>query len=77
MNIYVVTDIESKHQRLVRAVHRAQAIRHVAQSLLAVKRASQDELVRLVAQGAPVESAVASSDKGVMMLPPCEDGDIA
>lgn len=43
--------------RLVRAAHRAQALGHVARSLINVKVASQDELVTALGKGINIEMA--------------------
>ncbi len=55
--IYVVTDIESNKHRLIRAGNRTQAIRHVAQACFDVEVASQDDLVKLLSSGNPIELA--------------------
>ena len=55
--IYVVTDIESNRHRLVRAANQAQAMRHVAQACFDVEVASQDDLVKLLSSGHPIELA--------------------
>ena len=44
--------------RLIRAPHKAQALAHVARSLINVKVATQDELVFALNRGISVESAV-------------------
>lgn len=54
--VYVVADLGGK-RHLVRAATPAAAIKHVADSMLSVNVASQDELIDLVQQGVPVESA--------------------
>jgi hypothetical protein len=59
--IYVVTDIESNHHRLVRAANQAQAMRHVAQACFDVEVASQDDLVSLLSSGHPIELAGAGA----------------
>jgi len=43
--------------RLVRAIHPAQALRHVAEDTLAVAVASQNDLVRLLGAGVRVEQS--------------------
>lgn len=53
--IYLVG--HGQEMRLVRAAHRAQAINHVARSLINVKVASQDELVHALGMGTTVETA--------------------
>lgn len=44
--------------RLIRAPHKAQALAHVAKSLINVKVATQEELVTALGRGISVESAV-------------------
>ncbi len=44
--------------RLIRAPHKAQALAHVAKTLINVKVATQDELVTALGRGISVESAV-------------------
>jgi len=44
--------------RLVRAAHRAQALGHVARSIIHVKVASQEELVSAINRGIAVESSM-------------------
>ena len=53
--IYLVG--HGQEMRLVRAAHRAQAVGHVARSLINVKVASQDELVTALGQGIKIETA--------------------
>lgn len=53
--IYLVG--HGQEMRLVRAAHRAQAVGHVARSLINVKVASQDELVTALSQGIKIETA--------------------
>ena len=53
--IYLVG--HGQNMRLVRATHRAQALGHVARSIINVKVASQDELVHALGQGIKVEVA--------------------
>jgi hypothetical protein len=48
--------------RLVKAAHRAQALAHVARSLINVKVANQDELVEAVSRGVAVETAANDMD---------------
>lgn len=52
--------------RLVRAAHRAQAVGHVARSLINVKVASQDELVHALGMGTKIEMA---TDQDTAELP--------
>lgn len=49
--------------RLVRAIHPAQALRHVAEDTLSVTVATQDDLVRLVAAGVQVEQSGREAEK--------------
>ena len=65
--IYLVG--HGKEVRLVRAAHRAQAVGHVARSLINVKVASQDELVTALGHGIAIESA-AEQESGTLF-----DGD--
>jgi len=53
--IYLVG--HGQETRLVRAAHRAQAVGHVARSLINVKVASQDELVHALGMGTKIETA--------------------
>jgi hypothetical protein len=48
--------------RLVKAAHRAQALAHVARSIINVKVANQDELVEAVSRGVAVETAANDMD---------------
>lgn len=48
--------------RLVKASHRAQALSHVARSLINVKVANQDELVEAITRGIAVETAALDQD---------------
>lgn len=48
--------------RLVKASHRAQALAHVARSLINVKVANQDELVEAITRGISVETAALDQD---------------
>lgn len=51
--IYLVGN--GQQVRLVRAANRAQAVSHVARSTIAVSVATQEELVKLLTNGATVE----------------------
>lgn len=53
--------------RLVKAAHRAQALAHVAKSIINVKVAAQDELVEAVSRGITVEVAAADQDTGDLL----------
>jgi len=55
--IYVVTDIETNHHRLIRAGNQAQAIRYAAQTRFDIEVANQDDLVNLLTGGVPIELA--------------------
>jgi hypothetical protein len=57
MRIYLIAS--NRGVRLVRANTRAQALNHVASQELTVRVASQDDLVKYLAEGSLVESAVA------------------
>jgi hypothetical protein len=50
--------------RLVKAAHRAQALAHVAKTLINVKVANQDELVEALGRGIAVETAAEDHDTG-------------
>lgn len=54
--------------RLVKAAHRAQALAHVARSIINVKVANQDELVEAVSRGIAVETAANDSDTADLPL---------
>lgn len=54
--------------RLVKAAHRAQALAHVARSLINVKVANQDELVEAVSRGIAVETAANDADTADLPL---------
>jgi hypothetical protein len=54
--IYIVG--HGQEIRLIRATHKAQALAHVARSIINVKVATQDELVITVSRGIPVENVV-------------------
>lgn len=53
--IHLVTVGDTK--RLVKAVSKNAAIRHVAQGLMTVRVASQDDIVEALSKGVPVETA--------------------
>ena len=53
--IYIVG--YGQETRLIRATHKAQALSHVAKSMISVKVASQEELVETLKKGASVENA--------------------
>lgn len=62
--IYLVG--HGQETRLVRAAHRAQAVGHVARSIINVKVASQDELVHALGMGTKIEMA---TDQDTAELP--------
>lgn len=57
MRIYLIAS--NRGVRLVRANHRSQALSYVASQELTVRVASQDDLVKYLAEGNRVETAVA------------------
>lgn len=57
--IYTVTTIGNEAKRLVRANNATQAWRRVAEELITVDLATQDELVELASAGVKVEDATA------------------
>lgn len=65
MRIYLIAS--NRGVRLVRANTRAQALNHVAAQELTVRVASQDDLVKYLAEGNMVETAVAPN-KGKLDL---------
>lgn len=69
--IYVISDTRAapNRHRLVRAVSRAQAIRHVARDWIAADVAGQNTLVSLIGDGVKVEDAAADDDS------PCPAGE--
>lgn len=56
MRIYLIAS--NRGIRLVRANHRAQALSYVASQELTVRVASQDDLVKYLAEGSAVETAI-------------------
>lgn len=64
--IYVVTETTAsgKSQRLVRATHQSQAIRHVVEPRFTAEVAEQDVLVDLAGKGTKVEDAGADTAGG-------------
>ena len=54
--------------RLVKAAHRAQALAHVARTIINVKVANQDELVEAVSRGIAVETAANDADTADLPL---------
>lgn len=54
--IYLVSTNDGK-TRLVKAGMRSQALSHVANSMLTIRVASQDDLVKAVSEGVQVEGA--------------------
>jgi hypothetical protein len=65
MRIYLIAS--NRGVRLVRANHRSQALSYVASQELTVRVASQDDLVKYLAEGNRVETAVAP-DQGKLDL---------
>jgi hypothetical protein len=65
MRIYLIGS--NKGVRLVRANHRSQALSFVASQELTVRVATQDDLVKYLAEGSNVETAVAP-DQGKLDL---------
>ena len=65
MRIYLIAS--SRGVRLVRANHRAQALSFVAAQELTVRVATQDDLVKYLASGTNIETAVAP-DQGKLDL---------
>lgn len=59
--IYIVA--HGDKVRLVRAPHRAQALAHVANSIISVSVATQEELVKHVVSGVTVESVTDGDTK--------------
>jgi len=55
MRIYLIAS--NRGIRLVRANHRAQALSYVASQELTVRVATQDDLVKYLAEGSAVETA--------------------
>ena len=56
MRIYLIAS--NRGVRLVRANTRTQALNHVASQELTVRVASQDDLVKYLAEGSSVETAI-------------------
>lgn len=54
MPIYLICNIDTNDQRLVRAPNAPQAVRHVARSTLTAEVASQEQLVALLTDTPPV-----------------------
>lgn len=65
MRIYLIAS--NRGVRLVRANHRSQALSYVASQELTVRVASQDDLVKYLAEGNGVEAA-APPDQGKLDL---------
>ena len=57
MRIYLIAS--NRGVRLVRASHRAQALSFVASQELTVRVASQEDLVKHLAEGKPIETVAA------------------
>ena len=62
IRIYVVTDNETKNQRLIRATNRAEAVRFASRTRFSVEAASQDDLVALLPNGVKIEASQADVD---------------
>ena len=62
IRIYVVTDTETKSQRLIRASNRAEAVRFASRSRFSVEAASQDDLVNLLPNGVKIEDNETAAD---------------
>ena len=58
MNVRIYLIASNRGVRLVRANHRSQALSYVASQELTVRVASQDDLVKYLAEGNRVETAV-------------------
>jgi hypothetical protein len=65
MRIYLIAS--NRGIRLVRANHRAQALSYVASQELTVRVASQEDLVKYLAEGNTVETAI-PPDQGKLDL---------
>jgi len=65
MRIYLIAS--NRGVRLVRANTRTQALNHVASQELTVRVASQDDLVKYLAEGSSVETAI-PPDQGKLDL---------
>ena len=65
MRIYLIAS--NRGVKLVRANHRSQALSYVASQELTVRVATQDDLVKYLAEGSRVETAVAP-DQGKLDL---------
>jgi len=65
MRIYLIAS--NRSVRLVRANTRTQALNHVASQELTVRVASQDDLVKYLAEGSSVETAI-PPDQGKLDL---------
>ena len=61
--IYIVG--HGQEVRLIRAAHKAQALAHVARSIINVKVASQDELVKGLTSGVAIETARAAEQLAI------------
>lgn len=55
IRVYVVTDTETKSQRLIRASNRAEAVRFASRTRFTVDAASQDDLINLLPNGVKIE----------------------
>jgi hypothetical protein len=55
--VYLVTEISTGAERLVRANYRASALRHAAQEKFTAHKATHDDLERLITAGVRVETA--------------------
>lgn len=62
IRIYVVTDNETKNQRLIRATNRAEAVRFASRTRFSVEAASQDDLVALLPNGVKIEASQVDVD---------------
>jgi hypothetical protein len=55
--VYLVTEISTGAERLIRANFRASALRHVAQEKFTASKATHDDLERLITAGVRVVTA--------------------
>ena len=55
--VYVVREVGNNTERLIRATYRATAVRHAAQDKFSARKATHDDLERLITAGVRVEQA--------------------
>lgn len=62
IRIYVVTNNDTKEQRLIRANNRADVVRYLSRTTFSIEAASQDDLVNLLLNGVKIKTSKVDMD---------------